>query len=37
MSVVVEAMGADRILREFPERVLPVAAQFVMDGSQEAR
>jgi hypothetical protein len=37
MCYVVEIMGPDRVLREFSEKVLPVAAQFVMDSSQEAR
>ena len=34
---VVELIGPSRVLREFPDKLLPVAARFVLDGSPEAR
>lgn len=34
---VVEIIGPDRVLYEFPDKVLPAAARFVLDGSPEAR
>lgn len=34
---VVETMGPDRIIKEIPEKVLPVAAKFIQDGSAETR
>jgi len=34
---VVDLIGADRVLREFPDKVLPVAARFMLDGSPETR
>jgi hypothetical protein len=34
---VVEIMGPSRVLREVPDKLLPVAAQFAMDGSPETR
>ena len=34
---VVELIGADRALHEFPDKVLPAAARFLLDGSLEAR
>ena len=37
LSSVVELIGPNRVLREFPDKVLPVAARFLLDGSQEAR
>jgi len=37
LSTVVELIGPTRVLREFPDKVLPVAARFLLDGSQEAR
>ena len=37
MRSVVEIIGPDDVLHEFPDKVLPVAARFVLDGSPEAR
>jgi len=34
---VVEILGVDRVLREFPDKLLPVAARFVLDGSPDVR
>jgi len=33
----VENVGSDRILAELPDRMLPVAAKFLTDGSQQVR
>jgi hypothetical protein len=35
--LVVETMGPDRVLREIPDKILPVAAKFIQDGSAETR
>jgi len=37
LSSVVELIGPSHVLREFPDKVLPVAARFLLDGSPEAR
>jgi uncharacterized FlaG/YvyC family protein len=34
---VVETMGSDRVIKEIPEKILPVAAKFIQDGSAETR
>ena len=34
---IVNIIGPDRALHEFPDKVLPVAARFLLDGSLEAR
>jgi len=33
----VENMGCDRVLIEFPDKILPVAAKFLTDSSQQVR
>jgi len=34
---VVENVGCDRVLVEFPDKILPVAAKFLTDSSQQVR
>ena len=34
---IVESLGADRVLKEMPDKILPVATKFLQDGSSVAR
>ena len=33
----VENMGCDRVVAEFPDKILPLAAKFLTDGSPQVR
>jgi len=33
----VESVGCDRVMAEFPDKIIPVAAKFLTDGSPQVR
>jgi len=37
IQFLVESVGCDRVLMEFPDKILPVAAKFLTDSSQQVR
>lgn len=37
IQTLIENVGCERVLIELPDRILPVAAKFITDGSQQVR